>query len=94
MTLEQRDVNSHLVGKMDETSIKQAIEEQKKEAMQNRSTTLWDLESENEMGELDNKGYRRKKRMTNNQPLVWESLSKVTSVGRCKFFCKKKNQID
>lgn len=93
MKLEQRDVNSHVVGEMDETSIKQAIEEQKKEAMQNRSTTLWDLESENEMGELDNKGYRRRKRMSNTkQPLVWESLSKVTSVGRYKLpYTWKKN---
>ncbi|CAG9763246.1 unnamed protein product [Ceutorhynchus assimilis] len=73
--LEQRDVNSH--HSMD---IEKILENQKREALLlNHSTTLWDIETENELGERDNQlSYFRRKRQAN---IAWNSVSKVTSVG-------------
>lgn len=79
---EQRDVNSHLVGEMDDTDIKNIIEEQRQNSLVNHSTTLWDIETENEIGEKEDRGYLRKKRDTGIPNVAWESVSRVTSVGK------------
>ncbi|XP_066251301.1 uncharacterized protein [Euwallacea similis] len=80
MKLEQRDVNSHMVGEMDLLDVNNIIKAQKNYALQNRSTTLWDIESENELGEREDKGYLRRKRGVKPE-IIWESSSVVTSVG-------------
>lgn len=81
---EQRDVNSHLVGTMGDEEIKSTLEKQKKDAMQlkNHSTTLWDIESENEMGEREEKGFLRRKRAVDVWDVAWKSVPRVTSVGK------------
>ncbi|XP_050299477.1 uncharacterized protein LOC126738245 [Anthonomus grandis grandis] len=77
--LEQRDVNSHVVGEMDDSDIKMILDEQKRDALQNHSTTLWDIETESELVEREDRGYIRRKRDLSTE--VWESVNKVTSVG-------------
>ncbi|ENN82179.1 hypothetical protein YQE_00550, partial [Dendroctonus ponderosae] len=84
MKFEQRDVNSHLVGKMGDLEIKTTIDEQKNDALQlqNHSTTLWDIESENEMGEREDKErFLRRKRRVDVWDVAWRSAPRVTSVG-------------
>ncbi|XP_048525388.1 uncharacterized protein LOC109537293 [Dendroctonus ponderosae] len=84
MKFEQRDVNSHLVGKMGDLEIKTTIDEQKNDALQlqNHSTTLWDIESENEMGEREDKErFLRRKRGVDVWDVAWRSAPRVTSVG-------------
>ncbi|KAL1517716.1 hypothetical protein ABEB36_001447 [Hypothenemus hampei] len=78
MKFEQRDVNNHVVGAMDDSDIKKIIEDQKQEALANHSTTLWDIENDHELREMDERSFFRKKR---DAKTIWESLSKVSSVG-------------
>ncbi|CAH1119834.1 unnamed protein product [Phaedon cochleariae] len=73
---EQRDVNAHIDKLKEKEEIRKVINEELEEG-KNSSTTLWDLESEQEMKDWVDRSYRAKR----NVNYTFESTTKITSVG-------------
>lgn len=74
---EQRDINAHNDKMKEHEEIRRIIEEEK-EALQNASMNLWDLESEKEMQDWESGNYRGKREVN----YTFDSITKITSVGR------------